>query len=54
MTVPASALLFRDAGMEVAILGPGNHVMIRPVSLGRDFGATVEIENGIEPGRLGH
>ena len=47
MTVPASALLFRDAGMEVAILGPGNRVMIRPVSLGRDFGATVEIENGI-------
>ena len=48
MTVPASTLLFRDAGMEVAILGPGNHVMIRPISLGRDFGATVEIENGID------
>ncbi|HEY1855757.1 efflux RND transporter periplasmic adaptor subunit [Acidocella sp.] len=49
ITVPASALLFRDAGMEVAVLGPGNHVMIRPVSLGRNFGATVEIENGIDP-----
>ena len=47
ITVPASALLFRDSGMEVAILGPGNHVVIRPVSIGRDFGATVEIADGL-------
>jgi RND family efflux transporter MFP subunit len=47
ITVPASALLFRDSGMEVAILGPQNRVVIRPVSLGRDFGATVEIVDGL-------
>jgi RND family efflux transporter MFP subunit len=50
MTVPASALMFRDSGMDVAILGPGNHVVIRQVSLGRDFGPTVEIEDGIDRG----
>ncbi|HEX3996739.1 MAG TPA: efflux RND transporter periplasmic adaptor subunit [Acetobacteraceae bacterium] len=48
MTVPASALMFRDAGMEVAILGPRNHVVIRHVSLGRDFGTTVEIADGLD------
>jgi RND family efflux transporter MFP subunit len=49
ITVPASALLFRDSGMEVAVLGPHNHVVIRPVSLGRDFGATVEVADGLRP-----
>jgi RND family efflux transporter MFP subunit len=50
ITVPSSALLFRDSGMEVAVLGPQNHVVIRPVSLGRDFGANVEIADGLKPG----
>ncbi len=49
MTVPASALLFRDSGMEVAVLGPQNHVEIRHVSVGRDFGAFVEIADGLGP-----
>ena len=48
ITVPASALMFRDSGMEVAILGPRNHVAIRHVSLGRDFGTTVEIADGLD------
>lgn len=50
ITVPASALLFRDSGMELATLGPQNHVVIRQVTLGRDFGATVEIADGLSPG----
>lgn len=49
ITVPASALLFRDSGMELATLGPQNHVVIHPVTLGRDFGATVEIADGLSP-----
>ena len=49
ITVPASALLFRDFGMELATVGPKNHVEIRPVSLGRDFGATVQIVDGLSP-----
>jgi RND family efflux transporter MFP subunit len=50
MTVPASALMFRDSGMEVAVLGPNGHVVIRDVSIGRDFGATVEIADGLSRG----
>jgi RND family efflux transporter MFP subunit len=50
ITVPASALLFRDSGMEVAVLGAHNHVEIRHVSVGRDFGATVEVADGLHRG----
>jgi multidrug efflux system membrane fusion protein len=46
---PATALMFRDAGMAVAILGPDGRVAFRPVSIGRDLGPTVEIANGLSP-----
>lgn len=45
--LPASALMFRDTGMSVAVLGPGGRVAIKPVSIGRDLGATVEIAYGL-------
>jgi len=45
--IPSSALLFRDAGMEVAVLGPGNRVVLKAITLGRDFGTTVEIASGL-------
>ncbi|HLZ82241.1 MAG TPA: efflux RND transporter periplasmic adaptor subunit [Caulobacteraceae bacterium] len=44
---PASALMFRDSGMSVAVAGPDGRVAIKPVTLGRDFGATVEIAYGL-------
>ncbi|MDB5482059.1 MAG: efflux transporter, family, subunit [Caulobacteraceae bacterium] len=44
---PASALMFRDAGMSVAVVGSGGRVAIRPVTIGRDLGATVEIASGL-------
>jgi multidrug efflux system membrane fusion protein len=45
--VPPSALTFRDAGMEVATLGPGNHVVMKQVTIGRDLGTVVEIASGL-------
>jgi len=45
--LPASALMFRDTGMSVAVLGPGGRVAIKPVSIGRDLGATVDIAYGL-------
>ncbi len=45
--LPPSALTFRDAGMEVATLGPGNHVVMKPVQIGRDLGTVVEIASGL-------
>jgi RND family efflux transporter MFP subunit len=47
VSVPASALMFRDAGMEVATLGAGDHVVLKPVTIGRDLGTTVEIDSGL-------
>jgi membrane fusion protein, multidrug efflux system len=47
--VPASALMFRDAGMSVATIGPDGRVAMKLVSIGRDMGATVEIASGLSP-----
>jgi RND family efflux transporter MFP subunit len=44
---PASALMFRDAGMAVAVIGPDGRVAIKPVAIGRDLGSTVEIASGL-------
>lgn len=43
----ASALLFRKDGLEVATVGPGNRVVLKPVAISRDFGRTVEIASGV-------
>jgi multidrug efflux system membrane fusion protein len=48
LTVPANALLFRAEGPRAAVVGPGDKVQLRPVSIGRDFGTTVEIVSGLE------
>lgn len=47
ITVPASTLLFNAQGMQVAVVGDGGKVEIRTVRLGRDFGQTVEIVEGV-------
>jgi RND family efflux transporter MFP subunit len=49
VSVPASALMFRDAGEAVAVVGPDDHVIFKPVTIGRDLGALVEITGGIGP-----
>ena len=50
MTLPSSAMLFRDKGTEVAVVGPKDHVRMRKVGVGRDLGATLEISSGLQPG----
>jgi RND family efflux transporter MFP subunit len=47
--VPTSALIFREHGMEVAIVGPGDKVEIKPLTLGRNFGTLVEVVKGLTP-----
>ncbi|HEX4181269.1 MAG TPA: efflux RND transporter periplasmic adaptor subunit [Caulobacteraceae bacterium] len=44
---PASALMFRDAGMAVAVLGPDGRVAIKPITVGKDLGSMVEIASGL-------
>lgn len=47
LTVPANTLLFRSEGPQVGVVGNDNKVELRSVTLGRDFGATLEIKHGI-------
>jgi membrane fusion protein (multidrug efflux system) len=49
LTIPGNALMFRAEGSRVAVVTDGR-VELRRVSVGRDFGPTVEISNGIEAG----
>jgi RND family efflux transporter MFP subunit len=50
MRVPASALMFRHTGMAVAVVGPGNRVAMKNVTVARDLGAAVEIATGLSAG----
>ncbi len=49
LTLPSNTLLFRSEGSQVGVVGPDGVVHLRTVTLGRDFGPTVEIVKGIEP-----
>ena len=45
--LPASALIFNDDGTAVAVVGPGNRVSVKPVTILRDYGTSVEIASGV-------
>jgi RND family efflux transporter MFP subunit len=45
--VPATALLFRDEGMQVATVDAGNRVKLKTITISRDMGATVDVGNGL-------
>jgi RND family efflux transporter MFP subunit len=47
--LPATALLPVNRGVQVAILGDGNKVVLKSIQLGRDFGDTVEVTSGLSP-----
>jgi RND family efflux transporter MFP subunit len=46
LVVPVNALIFRSAGMQVAVVRDGKAVL-EPVTMGRDFGTEVEVLSGI-------
>jgi RND family efflux transporter MFP subunit len=47
LRVPATALVFRAAGLQVATVEQGDVVKLHTVVQGRDFGTAVEILNGL-------
>ena len=47
LTLPANTLLFRAEGPQVGVVGADGKVELRSVTLGRDFGPTVEIVGGV-------
>lgn len=48
--IPVNTLLFRAQGLQVATLDKTNHVVLKSITIGRDFGETVEIDFGVKPG----
>jgi RND family efflux transporter MFP subunit len=45
--VPASALMFRDSGMAVATVGANGRVVIKSITIARDFGTSVQVASGL-------
>jgi RND family efflux transporter MFP subunit len=48
ITIPVNAMLFRAEGPRVAVVDKDGKVHLRPITIGRDFGATLEILGGLE------
>jgi RND family efflux transporter MFP subunit len=48
ITIPVNAMLFRAEGAQVAIVDKDGKVHLQPITIGRDFGARLEILGGIE------
>ena len=49
VTVPATALIYRANGPQVAVLTGGDRVAIRSVVLAKDLGTKVQIASGLSP-----
>jgi len=49
LRLPINALLFRSAGLQVAVVGPDHILHLKSISSGRDFGKSIEVLSGIEP-----
>src|SRR6266446_972558 len=47
--VPATALMPANKGVQVAVLGADNKVVLKSIQLGRDFGDSVEVTAGLAP-----
>jgi membrane fusion protein, multidrug efflux system len=49
VTIPVNAMLFRAEGPRVAVVGSSGKVQLRPINIGRDYGATLEVLGGVSP-----
>jgi RND family efflux transporter MFP subunit len=47
--IPATALIPVNRGVQVAVLGDSNKVVLKSIQLGRDFGDSVEATAGLDP-----
>lgn len=49
LEIPASALVFRHRGLQVATVEPNHRVQMKPVTIAVDLGTKVEIDTGLSP-----
>lgn len=50
LRLPASALMFRAAGLQVATVGHDKRVLMKSISIGTDLGSQVIVASGLKPG----
>jgi multidrug efflux pump subunit AcrA (membrane-fusion protein) len=48
VTIPSNALLFRAEGLRAGVVRNGV-VQLTPITIGHDFGSTVEVTSGLTP-----
>ncbi len=48
LVIPANTLLFRSEGLRVGVVR-NNHAELVPITIGRDYGSTVEALTGLNP-----
>lgn len=49
ITIPVNAILFRQEGPRAAVVGTDGKVHLRKLTIGRDYGTTVEVLTGLQP-----
>jgi RND family efflux transporter MFP subunit len=47
LVIPANTLMFRGEGVQVAVVDAQGRVRLRPVKVGRNYGETVEVLDGV-------
>jgi membrane fusion protein, multidrug efflux system len=45
--IPSSALILDQNGLRVAVVGPDDRVVLKPVKIGRDLGRNIELASGL-------
>jgi RND family efflux transporter MFP subunit len=49
LSLPINAILFRPDGSMAAVVGPDNRINLKKITIGRDFGNSLEILEGVSP-----
>ncbi len=49
LRLPINTLLFRSAGLQVAVVGAGHEIHLKNITTGRDFGKSLEVLTGVDP-----
>jgi hypothetical protein len=47
--LPNNTLLFRAQGLQVGVVKPDNTVELHDIKVGRDFGTTIQVVQGVTP-----
>lgn len=48
LQVPVNSLLFRSEGLRAVVIDSSHHVHLQPLTIGRDYGTTLEVLNGLK------